>query len=182
MEISNHSETIHQIMPWSHIHVLRPSSYCVLKMCRTWWKHRRFWLRSYWVPTWFSLGSYYVVHVYTRFLSTFSPRPSRSYCVIVSAYCILSTFVPFALRLILHSLNVLHKKYKIKHCALYMQCVTLLKHFPLLFCFFFRLKQGCLHVCYHVYVVLVEETLAETARILSYCSCDVSNFLCFYKY
>ena len=41
---------------------------------------------------------------------------------------------------------------------------------------FLHLKQGSLHVDYHVYVVLV------AARILSYFSCDVSDLLFVYKY
>ena len=46
---------------------------------------------------------------------------------------------------------------------------------------FLRLKQGSLHVYYHVYVVIVAETLAEAARILTYFSCDVSDFFLQYS-
>ena len=38
-----------------------------------------------------------------------------------------------------------------------------------------------MYVYKHVYVVLVVETLAKAARILSYFSCDVCDFLFFLK-
>ena len=62
-----------------------------------------------------------------------------------------------------------------------MQFVTLSKH-PTPAFLFLCWKQGSLHVYYHVYVVLVAETLAEAARILSNFSCDVRDILFIYKY
>ena len=102
------------------------------------------------------------------FYSTFH----LEYPLVLSRFC----FMPFALRFILCSLNGLHKstKFRITHCIYAIR--TLFKHFPQLLCFF-GLKQGSLHVYKHVCVVLVAETLTEAARILSYFSCDVSDFL-----
>ena len=70
-------------------------------------------------------------------------------------------------------------KLSIAHCM-----TNFVKTLFLLFCFFDKNK-ACLHANNHMYmyVVLVAETPAEAARILSYFSCDVNDFLflCMYS-